>query len=85
VNSVIAMKRTLRIVWYHKRWPHVASTAVTDHEGPSNLLMMPLVTEAWSDPIKETNELTPLLRRDDLAIYPIADCFMDFLLSVKNG
>lgn len=27
---------------------------------------MPLVTEAWSNPIKETNELTPLLRRDDL-------------------
>lgn len=27
---------------------------------------MLLVTEAWSDPIKDTNKLTPLLRRHDL-------------------
>lgn len=27
---------------------------------------MPLVTEGWSDPMKDANKLTPLLRSDDL-------------------
>uniref|UniRef100_A0A0A8ZV25 Uncharacterized protein n=1 Tax=Arundo donax TaxID=35708 RepID=A0A0A8ZV25_ARUDO len=84
-NSVIAMKRALRSVWYFKRWQRAASTAVTDHEGPRNLLTMPLVIEAWSDPMKDAKELTPLLRSDDLEIYPIADCFTELLFNVKNG
>ena len=39
--------------------------AVGDQEDPRNLFTMLLVTEAWSEPIKDTNKLTPLLRRDD--------------------
>lgn len=49
-----------------KRWLHAASTAVTDHEGPRNLLTMPLVIEGRSDPMKDANKLAHLLRRDDL-------------------
>ena len=49
-----------------KRWQHTASTAVTDHEGPRNLLTMPLVIEGRSDPMKDADKLTNLLRSDDL-------------------
>lgn len=40
--------------------------AVADQEDPRNLFTMLLVTEAWSEPMKDANKLTPLLRRDDL-------------------
>ena len=49
-----------------KRWQHATSTAATDHEGPRNLLTIPLVIEGWSDPMKDANKLIPLLRNDDL-------------------
>jgi len=68
-----------------KRWQHATSTAATDHECPRNLLTIPLVIEGWSDPMKDANKLIPLLRSDDLAIYPIADCVTEFLFNFKNG
>jgi hypothetical protein len=40
--------------------------AVADQEDPRNLFTMLLVFEAWSELMKDTNKLTPLLRRDDL-------------------
>lgn len=49
-----------------KRWQHTASTAVTDHEGPRNLLTMPLLIEGLRDPMKDADKLTNLLRCDDL-------------------
>lgn len=49
-----------------KRWQHKASTAATDHEGPRNLFTMPLVIEGRSDPMKDADKLTNLLRSDDL-------------------